>query len=446
MSSTAIVLLMLAAFLVALLLGHPLSFTLGGLAIIFAGVFWGSGAPWTLFVRQATGMMMQFVYVSGPLFIFMAAILERSGVAENLFESVRILFGGVRGGMAIATVVICTLLAASTGIIGASITMMGLLALPSMLNRGYNRELATGVIMAAGCLGTIIPPSIILIIYGAQAQLSIAKLFMGGIGAGLVLSALYITYIVILCRVRPEYGPAIALGDLGFDFSKSQKARRAARGVLPPVALIIAVLGSIFFGIATPTESAALGVVGAAVIAAGNRRLTLPMVRDACYLSLKSAAMVLWIILAASLFTSVFIGLGGGQAVESLVLGVSQNRWVVLSLILFLLLLMGMLIDCYGILLLGIPLFTPIVYSFGFDPLWFALIFTVMIQMSYLTPPFAYAIFFLKAISPPEIDSRLLYRAIVPFVLLQIVGLLLCIAFPGIITWLPSVMEALQVK
>ena len=439
MSPAEIMLIMLGAFLVALLLGHPLVFTLGGLAVIFAAVFWGV-APWTLFVRQATGVMTKFVYVCGPLYILMAAVLERSGVAEDMFESVRIVLGRTRGGMALSTVAISTMLAASTGIIGASITMMGMLALPSMLKRGYNKELATGAIMAGGCLGTIIPPSIILIIYGAEANLSIAKLFMGGVGSGLVLSGLYMVYIATVCRFRPHYGPAIKAGEEGADYSAAKKLRMTVSAILPPVGLIIAVLGSIFAGAATPTEAAAIGAIGAIIIAARHRRLNWSMLKEACYVTMKTAAMVLWIILAATMFTSVFLGLGGGDAVASLVLGISANRWVVLGFILFLLLIMGMLIDCYGILLIGIPLFTPIVYSLGFDPIWFGLLFCIMIQMSYLTPPFAYAIFFLKAISPPEIDTRVLYRAILPFVGLQIVGLIICMLFPEVITWLPSLM------
>jgi len=383
--------------------------------------------------------MNKFVYVSGPLFIFMAAILERSGAAEYTFDSLRIVLGRLRGGLALCTDVICTLLAASTGIIGASITIMGMLALPAMLKRGYNKQLATGTVMAAGCLGTIIPPSIILIIYGAQANLSIGKLFMGGVGSGLVLSVLYMIYIVIICRLKPDFGPAIGAEELAA-YSTKKKLRMTGTSIIPFLGLILAVLGSIFVGAATPTEAAAVGAFGALIIAAGHRRLNWTMVKESCYVTMKTIAMVFWIILGATLFTSVFLGLGGGEVVSSFILGISANRWVVLGFILFLLLIMGTLIDCYGILLIGIPLFTPIVYSLGFDPIWFGLLFCIMIQMSYLTPPFAYAIFFIKAISPPEITTDVLYRAVVPFLGLQIIGLIICMIFPSIITWLPTKM------
>lgn len=439
MSPTAMMLIIFAAFLVVLLSGHPLAFTLGGLAIIFAVTLWGATVPWALFIRRTTDVMTHFVYVSAPLFIFMAALLQRSGTAEHMFESLHIVLGKLKGGLALSTVVICTLLAASTGIIGASITMMGMLALPTMLKRGYNKELATGTIMAGGCLGTIIPPSIILIIYGAQANLSIGKLFMGGVGSGLVLSALYMTYIALICRLKPDFGPPIEAEELA-RYSITKILRMTLISVIPPLALIIAVLGSIFIGAATPTEAAAVGAFGAIIVAAAYRRLNWNMVKESCYVTIKTTAMVFWIILGATLFTSVFLGLGGGEAVSNLVLGISANRWVILGFILFLLLIMGMLIDCYGILLIGIPLFTPIAYSLGFDPIWFGLLFCIMIQASYLTPPFAYAIFFLKAISPPEITTGVLYRAVIPFIGLQLIGLIICIVFPAIITWLPGLM------
>jgi len=312
-----------------------------------------------------------------------------------------------------------------------------------MLKHQYNKSLTTGTIMAAGCLGTIIPPSIILIIYGAEAQVSIAGLFIGGIGPGLVLSGLYIAYIVIRSILNPEMAPPISREEAS-KYTARQKLRMTVVSVVPTLFLIVAVLGTIFLGVATPTEAAGLGSFGAILISAAYRRLNWGMLRDSCYQCMKITAMVMWIILGAKMFTSIFLGLGGGEVISNLVLGLEMNRWLTLSFILFLILIMGMFIDCYGILLIGIPLFCPRVYSLGFDPLWFGIMFTIMIQVSYLSPPFAYAVFYLKGVSPPEagITTGGLYKAVLPFIGLQLIGLVICALFPSIITWLPSLMWA----
>lgn len=439
MTATLLILIFVAV-LILLLVGHPLAFTLGAMAIFFGALFWGQqGDVFYMFAQSATRLMNQFVYVCGPLFVFMACLLERSGVAENLFGSLHLAMGGLRGGLAVAVILICTMLAASTGIIGASITIMGMLSLPAMLKSGYDRKLASGTVMAGGCLGTIIPPSIILIIYGAEAQLSIAKLYMGGVFSGLLLSGLYIAYILIRCYLDPQMGPAMPLEERSA-VPAGKKARMVLVSIVPPIALIVAVLGSLFAGMATPTEAAAVGALGAAAVAALYRRLTWTVIKESCYSTIQVTAMVFWIILGASMFTSVFIGLGGGGAVKEIMLGLGLNRYVILGIMLLILLILGMFIDCYGILLMCIPIFGPIVQELGFDPIWFALLFTIMIQSSYLSPPFAYAIFFLKAVAPPEIKTADLWRAVMPWIGLQVVGLLLCIIFPGIITWLPGQM------
>lgn len=441
MTPTQMVIIMLVVFVSLILLGHPLAFILGSLAVIFGATFWGSLDILNMFCRTTSNLMVSIAYVCTPLFIFMGAVLQRSGAAEMVFDALYIVLGRLKAGLAISTVVICTLFAAATGIIGASITVMGLLSLPAMLKHHYDKSLAAGTIMAAGCLGTIIPPSIILIIYGAEAQISIAKLFAGGFGPGLVLSGLYITYIVVRCILNPELGPPIPLEEAS-KYTARHKLRMTGLSVVPTLALILVVLGSIFLGWATPTEAAGLGAFGAILISAAYRRLNWGMIRDSCYQCMKITAMVMWIILGAKMFTSIFIGLGGGQLISNMVLGLGLSRWLVLSFILFLILIMGMFIDCYGILLLGIPLFCPIVYSLGFDPLWFGLMFAIMIQASYLSPPFAYAVFYLKGVSPPEagVTTALLYRAVLPFIGLQIIGVVICAVFPAIITWLPSLM------
>jgi tripartite ATP-independent transporter DctM subunit len=433
-----IILIVFTAFLTVLLLGHPLAFTLGGLAIIFGVTLWGNPGVLTLFVRTIANLGTSIIYVAIPLFIFMGAVLERSGAADDLFESMYIVLGKLKGGLAITTVVICTLLAASTGIIGASITVMGMLALPTMLKHKYDKKLAAGTIMASGCLGTLIPPSIILIIYGGQAQISIAKLFAGGIGAGLLLATLYIGYIAIRCTINPELGPSIPDEEAN-KYSFGEKVGMVLKSILPTLGLIMAVLGSILFGLATPTEAAAIGVLGSFLIAIAHRKLSWTMVKESCFVTMKTTAMIMWIILGASMFTSVFLGLGGGQAVSQLALGLEMSRWVVLSIILFIILIMGMFIDSYGVLLIGVPIFTPIVYALGFDPIWFGIMYAVMIQVSYISPPFAYAVFYLRGVTPPDqIKTAELYRATFPFLAIQIIALIILSMFPQIITWLPS--------
>ncbi|MDW7674763.1 MAG: TRAP transporter large permease subunit [Bacillota bacterium] len=433
-----IILIIFTAFLTVLLLGHPLAFTLGGLAIIFGITLWGNSSVLNLFVRTIANLGTSIIYVAIPLFIFMGAVLERSGAAEDLFESMYIVLGKLKGGLAITTVVICTLLAASTGIIGASITVMGMLAMPTMLKHKYDKKLAAGTIMSSGCLGTLIPPSIILIIYGGQAQLSIAKLFAGGIGAGLLLAAIYIAYIAIRCIINPELGPTISEEEAN-KYSFQEKMSMALKSILPTLGLIIAVLGSILLGLATPTEAAAIGVVGAFIIAIAHRRFSWTMIKESCFATMKTTAMIMWIILGASMFTSVFLGLGGGKAVSQLVLGLDMGPWFILSIILLIILIMGMFIDSYGVLLIGVPIFTPIVYALGFDPVWFGIMFAIMIQASYISPPFAYAVFYLRGVTPPDkVSTAELYRATLPFLVLQIIALIILSVFPQIITWLPS--------
>jgi tripartite ATP-independent transporter DctM subunit len=370
----------------------------------------------------------------------MGAMLERSGAANDLFDSMYIIFGPLRGGIAITTVVICTLLAAASGIIGASITLMTILALPAMAKCRYDMKLATGTIMAAGCLGTLIPPSIILVIYGAQAQLSIGKLFAGGIGSGLALSILYLCYIIWKIIVRPESAPAIDPAEAA-KYSQGQKWIMFLKSVLPTSILILLVLGTILLGAATPTEAAALGCTGAIGVAIYNRKLNWIVIRECCHLTMKTTAMIMFIILGASMFTAVFLGLGGGEVINGLVSNLQVNPWVVMALILFILYIMGMFIDCYGILLIGIPIFTPIIHALGFDPLWFGVMFAVMIQISYLSPPFAYAAFYVKGVAQQQnipIPISDLYRATIPFMVMQGIGVVLFCLFPQIILWIPQ--------
>ena len=437
MTPVEITLLMLLGFLIVLFLGHPLMSTLGGLAVIFGFIFWGDGNILAMFARTATKTATTISYVCIPLFIFMGCILERSGVSEKLFEAMYIVLGRVRGGLGLATVLICALMGAATGIIGASITIMGMLALPSMIKYGYDKRMASGTVMAAGSLGTMIPPSVILVIYGSLAQISIAKLFAGGLIVGLLLAGLYMAYIVVRTLLDKNAGPPIDPEESA-RYTLGAKVKMFVTSIIPPLALILIVLGTLLAGVSTPNEAAALGCVGALIIAIAFKKFSWTMIKESCFQTMLTTALVMWIILAASMFTTIFMGLRGGMVVQEMVTGLVANKWVVLAFILFLIFVMGMIIDTYGILLIGVPLFTPIISKMGFDPLWFGMLFAIMVQVSVLSPPFAYAAFYLKGVAPKEIGLNDLYWASLPFIALQLLAVVLCCFFPEIATWLPS--------
>lgn len=429
---------MFVTLLIAVFLGHPLGITLGALGIIFGILGYGRGAFFIL-AEKTYGLMTNYVLVAIPLFILMAQFLDKSGIAEDLYETMYIVLGPVKGGLALATIVVCTIFAATTGIIGASVVAMGLLAAPSMLKKGYSKELTAGVITAGGTLGILIPPSIMLVVYGGLIGMSVGKLFMAAFLPGLLLSALYLLYTWIYCTyINPKAGPPIPEEERVHTFV--QKLIMTLKSMIPPLVLILAVLGSIAAGVATPTEAAGLGCVGALILAALNKRLTFKMLKEAGYSTLKITCMVMLIFVGANFFTAIFMGLGGGDVFTKILFSISSNKWVILGIMMFILFILGMFVDWLGILLLCVPVFTPIaVGQLKFDPLWFAMIVSVNLQMSFLTPPFGYALFYLRGVAPEGMTMTHIYKGIVPFVVLQMIGLTLCIIFPGIITWLPSV-------
>ncbi|HHV65668.1 MAG TPA: TRAP transporter large permease subunit [Peptococcaceae bacterium] len=436
MSATTIVLIMMVVFLVVLFLGHPLSWILGGLGIIFGVAFWGDLSILNIFMRSVFKVVTTSSYVCIPLFIFMGALLEKSGSADKLFDSLYVVFGRLRGGLALSTVVISALMGAATGIIGASISIMAMLALPTMLKHKYEEKMACGTVMAAGSLGTLIPPSVILVIYGSLANISIAKLFAGGMGAGICLAAIYGIYVIVRSYINPSFGPPISKEESA-KYSTSQKISMVCFSVTPTLGLILLVLGSILLGAATPNEASALGCVGAIIIAIIYKNFNWEMFKESCYSTMKTTAMIMMIIVTASMFTNIFIGLGGDKVIADFVVSIGNGKWVILGTILFMLLIMGMLLDSYGVLLIGVPLFTPIIYSLGFDPIWFGIIFALMIQVSVLSPPVAYAVFYMKGFVP-HIPIGKLYMAALPFMLMQFICIILCCIFPDIIMFLPN--------
>ncbi len=415
--------------------GLPVAFVLGGLATVFTAIFWG---PESLFiiVARTYSMMSTTTLVAAPLFVLMATVLERSGVAEDLFEMMYRWSGGVRGGLAVGTVFACTLIAAMSGIASTGVVVMGVMALPAMLKRGYDKRIATGCILAGGVLGPLIPPSIALVLYGTIAQVSIGGLFAGGMGAGLLCSFLIIAYILIKCYINPELGPPIPVEERA-----DMKAKIASlKGVILPLLLITAVLGSIYTGIATPTEAAAVGAFGAFVCSAIHRRLNWELIKSVAYTTIKVQGFMMWILFAAQAFAAVYMGLGAARMVVRLVETYEIGWWTMLIAIQVVWFLLGCVIDAWSILMITLPILLPILPLYGFDPLWLGVLYAVNTQTGYLTPPFGTMLFMIKGIAPKEVTMNDIYRSIVPFVTTQLVCLTLCIIFPKIVTWLPDLL------
>ena len=432
------VLIMFISLIGLLLTGLPLAFVLGGLAMFFAYFLWGPNSM-LLVAVQTWGVMTSYFMVAIPLYVFMANILERSGIVEDLFSFMQMWFGPLRGGLAIGTIVICTLMAAMTGIVGAAVASMGILALPAMLNRKYDKRIALGSICAGGTLGILIPPSVITIVYAVTAGVSIGKMFIGGVLPGLLLSGLFISYILIRCWLQPEMGPAPTKEERSMYDWKDKII--AIRTVILPVLLIAGVLGSIYTGIATPTEAAGVGCLGAIISALIYRRLTWKMLRESVFKTALVTCMILWITIGARCYISVFSAIGGDDMIKDFVLGLDVNRWYILIIMQLILVFLGMFLDEIGIILLCVPIFLPIIKSVGFDPVWFGILFLVNAQMNYITPPFGYTLFYLKGVAPAGVNMGDIYRGSFPFVLLQALGLALCMLFPQIVLYLPNLMK-----
>jgi tripartite ATP-independent transporter DctM subunit len=413
--------------------GLPVAFVLGGLGTVFTAIFWG---PESLFiiVARTFSMMSTTTLVAAPLFVLMATTLERSGVAEDLFEMMYRWSGGLRGGLAVGTVLACTLIAAMSGIASTGVVVMGVMALPAMLKRGYDKRLATGCILAGGVLGPLVPPSIALVLYGTIAQVSIGELFAGGMGAGLLCSFLIIGYILIRCYFNPKLGPAIPVEDR----SDWRAKISSLKGVILPLALIISVLGSIYTGIATPTEAAAVGAFGAFVCSAIHRRLDWQLIKDVAYSTIKVQGFMMWILFSAQAFAAIYMGLGASRMVINLVQTYEIGWWTMLISIQVVWFLLGLVIDAWSILMITLPILLPLLPMYGFDPLWLGVLYAINTQTGYLTPPFGTMLFMMKGIAPKEVTMNDIYRSITPFVITQLVGLALCIAFPVFVTWLPD--------
>lgn len=443
MSPEFLTVAMFVTLILAIMLGHPLAFTLAAVATLFGLIDngWNIAAVFDIYANNTWGLMNNYTLVAIPLFILMAQLLDRSQVAEKLFEALYVVMGGIRGGLGLAVVVVCTVFAATTGIIGASVVAMGLLAAPALLNKGYQKELTTGIICSAGTLGILIPPSIMLVIYGGltgMKETSVGQLFAGAIIPGIVLASLYFLYIFIRCQINPDLGPPISKEE-SKKYSASKKWSMTLKSLVPPMALILTVMGTILAGVATPTEAAALGAVGAGVLAAFNRSLNWDVIYNSCVQTLTISCMVMMLFIGGKFFSTVFLSMGGGDVVADLLVGGSLSPNQALLVMMAIIFIMGMFIDWAAILLVTVPIFMPIAMELEFNPLWFSMLICVNLQTSFLTPPFGYALFYLLGVAPKGVTINHIYKGILPFVGLQVFGLLLLYYFPILITWLPGV-------
>jgi tripartite ATP-independent transporter DctM subunit len=432
-------LLFFALLVVLIFSGLSLAFALGGASVVFTLLFWKTSALY-MFSTNVVGLMQNIILVAVPMFIFMGAVLQRTGIGEDLYELVYRTLGRVSGGLAIGTVLICTVFAAMAGASAPATVSMGLVALPSMLTRKYHQKVAIGCIAAGGALGILIPPSVPMILYGMITGTSVGKLFIGGVLPGLLLSGMFCAYIAIRCAMDPTMGPAIPKATL-------KKDKLAAKGFLDflltlglPIFLILSVLGSIYSGMATPTEASAVGAFGALVVAGINRRLSFPVLKDATLEALRLSSMIMWIALGGFWFSSVYQAIGASKFVSDILIGGNLGPWTVIIIMQMIFFFLGCLMDPSGIIFVTMPIFFPIIMKLGFDPVWYGVLFIVNMEMAYLTPPFGVNLFYLKAICSKDVTMEEIISACVPFIVIQAVGLILCMIFPQIIMWLPNQM------
>lgn len=436
-------LFMFPALFVLIFLGFPVAFSLMSVALVF-GFFTFGWASFFQYTQKVEDIAANFVLAAVPLFVFMGAMLERSGIAEKLFEAVHLWTRRLPGGLAIGTIIMCIIFAASTGVIGATETVVGLLAIPAMMKYNYSKSLISGTICAGGSLGTIIPPSVVVVVLGPIADVSIGDLMVGMIFPGLVLSSLYIIYIIGLCILKPDVAPRVEASDDDPDFAT--KLIITMKAMIPPLLMIMAVLGSIMLGWAAPTEAAALGALGAFFLTIAYGRFSIPMFKEVLVKTLTVTSMIMLILLGGSIFTGVFVGSGGMSIMRDTIEAVQLGPWALLIIFLLMVFIAGFFLEWISILLIFVPLFMPFIreawalggYGPFFDPVWFCMLLLIMIQSSYLTPPMAPAIFYLRGIAPAEITLRHMYKGVVPFLVIQVIALAIVMAFPQLALWLPD--------
>lgn len=433
MSIEWITILIFGSMVLVMFMGLPVAFSTGFVGILFTAIFQGPEAV-NIVPTRIFGLMTNYLLDAIPLFILMANILERSGIIEDIYMMVYHWLGWLKGGVATATVAACTMMAAMAGVVGATEVTMGMIALPQMLNRKYDKLMSLGAILAGGTLGILIPPSVMLIVYGMVDNSSIGQLYAGAFLPGFLLAGLYILYITIRCYINPKMGPPVPKEER-LDW---KGLFRVAIPIIPGAILIFLVLGTIVVGVAAPTEAAGVGCLGAWIIAKIKGRMPWKELVDASVNTIKATGMVMWTMFGANIFIALYIMVGGGDFVNAMLVGTGLNKWVVIFIMNGIVVFLGMFVDWVGILMLIIPLFGPIIRQLGFDPIWFGVLIAVNLQISFLSPPFGMSLFYLKSVAPPECSTVDVWKSAFPFMGLQIIGLLLCMYFPEIILWAPK--------
>lgn len=437
MGAEVLTLAMLGSMAGLLALGVPFAFALGALGIFFGLIIMGPSV-FSYVIFRMFDIMGSFSAITLPLFVFMANMISKSGIADDLLTTFYHWAGSVRGALAAATVFACALIGAMVGTAGGDIILVGLIALPYMLRQGYDKSLACGSVLAGGGLGVLIPPSILFIIYGLQSGTSIGQLFMAGVVPGILLAVLYAGYILLRALVQPHLAPAMREEQLVHGFMAKLAL---GKSILLPALLIFTVLGSIYLGLATPSEAAGVGAVGAMILAAIRRKLNWEALSASMYDTVRTIGMIFWIIFGATAFIGVFMVGGGGNFISESIIGMDLGRWGTLILIQVILFFLGLFLEPLSILILTVPIVVPIIHALGFDLIWYGTLFVINMQMAYMTPPFGPSLFYLKGVAPPEVSLGDLYRAVPPFILIQALTLALVMAFPELALWLPSRME-----
>ena len=428
--------LLFGLMIVGLVLGQELAFVLGGAGVIVGWIAWGDAGV-TIAMTKVYDQMQSYSMVAIPMFVLMANFLTHSKVADGLFESIRYLFGPLKGGLGLAVIVVSTVFAATTGIVGASVVTMGMLSIPILLRSGYKPSLACGMVCAGGSLGILIPPSIMLVSMGSYAEVSVGKIFFAAIVPGLLLSLCYIIYVMIICHIHPDYGPAMSEQELA-EMPLKQRITGSLINLVPPLILIFGVLGSIFGGFAKPTEAAGVGALFSLILAIFYKQFNMKMLLDSLIDTAKTTAMVFIILFGAAAFTGVFMSLDGDQIIANWVMGMGIGKWGAFAIMMTIVFIMGMFIDWLGIVMIVFPIFLPIMDMFGFDRLWLVAVTAVMLQTCFMTPPFGFALFYVKGILPDDVKITEVYRGVIPFILIIVFVMVLCTVFPGIVTWLPN--------
>ena len=425
---------------VGLVLGQELAFVLGGAGVIIGWLAWG-GPGVTIAMTKIYDQMQSYSMVAIPMFVLMANFLTHSKVADGLFESIRYLLGPLKGGLGLAVILVSTVFAATTGIVGASVVTMGMLSLPVLLRSGYKPSLACGMVCAGGSLGILIPPSIMLVSMGSYAEVSVVNIFFAAITPGLMLSLCYIIYLMVVCRIHPDWGPAMSAEELA-EMPLKKRISGSLINLIPPLILIFAVLGSIFGGIATPTEAAGMGAIFALILAIFYKQFSLEMLKESLIDTAKTTAMVFIILFGAAAFTGVFMSLDGDQIIADWVLGMGIGKWGAFAIMCVIVFILGMFIDWLGIVMIVFPIFLPIMDQFGFDRLWLVAVIATLLQTCFMTPPFGFALFYVKGILPGDIKIQEVYKGVIPFIIIICIVTVLCAVFPPLVTWLPSLLAA----